>query len=165
MKQSTCYPKLIKDSILAKALAPNSPSVVELAKEFNLSPSTIYNWVHMSRKNAKQSNSPHRPHDKSAQKRLQAIIDTLGKSEEERNAYCRQHGFYAHHLDAWEAQVLESLGDAQTKQHKAESLQMKNEVKELKQDLNRKDKALAEVTALLILKKKADLLWGVSEDE
>ena len=38
-------------------------------------------------------------------------------------------------------------------------------MKQLKSDLNRKDKALAELTALLILKKKADLLWGGSEDD
>ena len=37
--------------------------------------------------------------------------------------------------------------------------------KELERDLNRKDKALAETTALLVLKKKADLIWGTGDKE
>ncbi|HEX4045015.1 MAG TPA: transposase [Gammaproteobacteria bacterium] len=88
----------------------------------------------------------------------------LGKTETERAAYCRGHGIYINHLDEWKKQVLESLGVANTKKHKAEYLLILNEVKQLKRDLHRKDKALAEVSALLILKKKADLLWGDSED-
>ena len=51
------------------------------------------------------------------------------------------------------------------KERKAQAAEAKNEIKELKRDLHRKDKALAELTALLILKKKADYLWGDSEDD
>ena len=68
--------------------------------------------------------------------------------------------------------MLESLGAAKpistasiTKESKAATQQMQDELKQLKRDLNRKDKALAELTALLILKKKADYLWGDSEDD
>jgi hypothetical protein len=59
---------------------------------------------------------------------------------------------------------LEALGAVSIKERKAENQQIVNEVKQLKRDLHRKDKALAEVTALLILKKKTDLLWGDNED-
>jgi hypothetical protein len=68
--------------------------------------------------------------------------------------------------------MLESLGaisttssGSSTKESKAATQQMQDEMKQLKRDLNRKDKALAELTALLILKKKADYLWGDSEDD
>ena len=36
MRQVTKYTDAIKASVLAKALAPNAPSVIELAKEFNI---------------------------------------------------------------------------------------------------------------------------------
>jgi len=41
----------------------------------------------------------------------------------------------------------------------------KKKIKELERDLARKDRALAETTALLVLKKKADLIWGSGENE
>jgi transposase-like protein len=166
MRQVTRYPTEIKASVLTKALAPNAPSVVELAKEFNIPYATIYSWVAnmLNNKPITQVSGPQRPQDKTAQDKLQAVIDTLGKTEAEQSAYCRQHGIYINHLEEWKKQMLESLGVANTKKHKAEHLLMLNEVKQLKRDLHRKDKALAEVSALLILKKKADLLWGDNED-
>lgn len=48
---------------------------------------------------------------------------------------------------------------------RAEMSELKAKIKELDRDLNRKNKALAETTALLVLKKKADLLWGNGENE
>jgi transposase len=91
-------------------------------------------------------------------------MDTLNQTQAERSAYCRQHGIYINHLDDWKKQILDSLGVVNTKKNKAEHLQVINEMKRLKSELRRKDKALAEVSALLILKKKADLLWGDNED-
>lgn len=168
MRKVTKYPAVLKASVLAKALAPNAPSVVELAKEFNIPYATIYAWVSrmLKKQNIKQADVPQRPQDKSAEAKFQAVLDTMAKTEPERGVYCRQHGIYTNHLDAWKKQMLEGLGavSAEAKEHKVEYQQAKVEIKKLKGDLNRKDKALAEVSALLILKKKADLLWGVDED-
>lgn len=166
MRQVTTYPAKVKASVLAKALAQNAPSVIELAKEFNIPYSTIYTWMTdmLNKKNIKQAGESQRPQDKSAQDKLQAVIETIDKTEAERSAYCRQHGIYINHLDDWKKQILDSLGVANSKKNKTEHLQIINEMKQLKSDLYRKNKALAEVSALLILKKKADLLWGDKED-
>jgi transposase len=166
MRQVTAYSKSIKASVLAKMMASNAPSVVELAKEFNIPYTTIYSWktAVLKKKNVTQLNVPQRPHDKSPEAKLQAVLDTMGMTEQEQGAYCRAHGIYSNHLDAWKKQMLEGLGVASTNERKAENLQTSKEIKKLKRDLERKDKALAEVTALLILKKKADLLWGGDED-
>ena len=166
MRQVTTYPAKIKASVLAKALAPNARSVIELAKEFNIPCSTIHTWMTgmLNKKNIKQVGESQRPQDKSAQDKLHAVIETMEKTEAERSAYCRQHGIYINHLDDWKKQVLDSLGVVNIKKDKAEHLQIINEMKQLKNDLHRKNKALAEVSALLILKKKAGLLWGDNED-
>ena len=37
--------------------------------------------------------------------------------------------------------------------------------RKLKRELDRKDKALAEAAALLVLSKKAEAIWGVKEEE
>ena len=166
MRQVTAYSKAIKASVLAKIMAPNAPNVVELAKEFNIPYATIYTWktAVLKKKNVTQLNVPQRPHDKSPEAKLQAVIDTLGKTEQEQGAYCRAQGIYSNHLDLWKKQMLEGLGVASSNERKAENQQTLKENKKLKRDLERKDKALAEVSALLILKKKANLLWGVDED-
>jgi len=175
MRQVTKYTDAIKASVLSKVLAPNSPGVIELAKEFNIPKATIHTWVfNMKKKNIKKESPQQRPKDQSATSKFQAVIDTMGKTEQEQSAYCRTQGIYSNHIEAWKQQMLESLGAASTtgsasssdtKESKAATQQMQDEMKQLKRDLNRKDKALAELTALLILKKKADYLWGDSEDD
>jgi transposase len=173
MRQVTKYTNAIKASVLTKALAPNAPGVIELAKEFNIPKATIYTWIlNMKNKNNKKERVQQRPKDQSPASKLQAVMDTLGKTEEEQSAYCRTQGIYSNHIDAWKQQILESLGAATSvadkgsitkeKGNTAASQRMQDEMKKLKSDLNRKDKALAELSALLILKKKADLLWGGS---
>lgn len=166
MRKVTLYPAGVRESVLAKALPPNSTSIVELVREFQIPYSTIRSWLTnvMNKQNTKQVNVPQRPKDKSAEDKLQAVIDTAGKTNEERGAYCRSNGMYINHLDEWKNQILEALSIISSKKYKADYLQATNEVKQLKRDLHRKDTALAEVSALLILKKKADLLWGDNED-
>lgn len=173
MRQVTKYTAAIKASVLSKALAPNTPGVIELAKEFNIPKATIYTWlINMKNKNSKKEQTRQRPKERSPAFKLQAIMDTLGKSEEEQSAYCRAHGIYYDHIETWRQQILESLGGAvstvdkaKEQESKAENQRIQDEIKTLKNDLKRKDKALAEVTALLVLKKKANLLWGESEDD
>ena len=173
MRQVTKYSAAIKANVLSKALAPNAPGVIELSKEFNIPKATIYTWMHnmTNQKDSEKKNSSVRPKDHSPASKLQAVLDTIGKTAEEQSAYCRTHGIYYNHLETWKQQMLEGLSVLPTKESsysvnesKAINQKMQNEVKQLTRDLNRKDKALAELTALLILKKKADLIWGDSED-
>ncbi len=173
MRQVTKYSAAIKANVLSKALAPNGPGVIELSKEFNIPKSTISTWIHNmpNEKDSKKNNDSKRPKDHSPAFKLQAVMDTIGKTEEEQSAYCRAHGIYYNHLETWKQQMLDGLSVVATKESssgikesKAINQKMQDEVKQLTRDLNRKDKALAELTALLILKKKADLIWGDSED-
>ncbi|HAT9067933.1 TPA: hypothetical protein JBD66_11515 [Legionella pneumophila subsp. pneumophila] len=173
MRQVTKYSAAIKANVLSKALAPNAPGVIELSKEFNIPKATIYTWMHnmTNQKDSKKNNNSERPKDHSSASKFQAVLDTIGKTEEEQSAYCRTHGIYYNHLETWKHQMLEGLNGVPTKESscsikesKAINQKMQHEVKQLTRDLNRKDKALAELTALLILKKKADLIWGDSED-
>lgn len=169
MRKVTSYPADVKASILAKAMAPNGANLVQLAKESNIPYATLYTWKKDMIKNSqiKATESSERPQDKSAASKLQAVIDNFGKTEEAQGAYCRANGIYPQHLATWKNEMLEALGGSMStkaKADKAENKKIKQEVKVLKSDLLRKEKALAEVGALLILKKKADLLWGEDED-
>lgn len=166
MRNCTQYTAEFKEQLLAKVFSPNSSSRVELAKQAGVPYGTLHTWIKMSKnKNViASSTSPLRPESQLPETKLRAVIETLDKTEAEKSAYCRAHGFYSHHLEAWRAQMLTGLGSVATsKKERVEYQELTKEIKQLKSDLNRKDKALAEVSALLILKKKADLLWGDSE--
>jgi len=56
-------------------------------------------------------------------------------------------------------------GGGLTAANRSEWAADKKKIKELERDISRKDRALAETTALLVLKKKADLIWGSGENE
>lgn len=166
MRKCAQYSSEFKEKLLAKVFSPNGSSTVELAKQSGVPYATLYTWIKMSKKQNvnPQHTIPLRPESQSAEAKLRAVLDTLDKTESERSAYCREHGIYLHHLNAWKEQVINGLGSLPSKKDKVEQQELKNENKKLKSELNRKDKALAEVSALLILKKKADLLWGDEED-
>lgn len=166
MRKITRYSESVKASILAKAIAQNGPNLVALAKENNIPYATLHSWKKNMLNQADKENKPgsQRPDDKSASEKLRCVQETMGKTAEEQGIYCRANGIYTHHLELWEKQMLEGLGLNTAKEQKVQAQQNKTEVKQLKQDLHRKDKALAEVSALLILKKKVDLLWGEDED-
>ena len=75
---------------------------------------------------------------------------------EARSAWCREHGLFEHQLTQWKAQLLtpaDPVGNA------GEVRRLKEEVKQLERKLTRKDKALAEAAALLVLQKKYQALW------
>ena len=85
-------------------------------------------------------------------------------SEVEINQVCREQGLYAHHIKQWKAELDNGLMSKQPTEA-AENKRLKQENKALKKELNRKEKALAEAAALLILQKKANRLWGYDEDD
>ena len=158
----------LKESILTKLVTPNGPSVVDLSNEFNIPLSTLYLWVSKMNKNnqdKKPETSSVTAGSRSAEYKLQAICDTASMTPEERSAYCRQHGLFMKNIDEWKQQLLVKLEPKDIKAQKAAQQLAEKESKKLKKELLRKDKALAEISALLILKKKADLLWGTISEE
>ena len=80
-------------------------------------------------------------------------------------AYCRKHGLYSFQLDEWKKEFLNSDSGSKKSKESSEIYGLKAENNSLKKNLLRKDRALAETTALLVLKKKADLLFGGQEDD
>lgn len=53
----------------------------------------------------------------------------------------------------------------QTRNERAQSKEDKKRIRQLEKDLQRKEKALAEAAALLILRKKAQAIWGDKEED
>ena len=125
----------------------------------------IYKWLKKFKNTTLKldDTAPCRPSDWEPSSKLKALQESFNLDGEELNSYCRKQGIYAHHLDEWRDDFMTSKKDDLSIKHKSELKLLKNQIKQLTQELNRKEKALAETAALLVLKKKANLIWG--EDE
>lgn len=72
------------------------------------------------------------------------------------HAWCREKGLFAHHLTSWRTAFC---ADSKVASGNRELRTLKDENDQLKRELVRKEKALAEAAALLILQKKFRALW------
>jgi transposase-like protein len=107
-----------------------------------------------------------RPQDWSAAEKFKAVMAFDQLAEAARGEFLRREGLHSDHIEAWRKSMQSGLeAGAGAPVTRAELNELKAENKELKRDLHRKNGALAETTALLVLKKKADLLWGTGENE
>jgi transposase-like protein len=154
--------------VLKKLLPPENRSIPEVAAEEGISEGTLYNW----RQQAKERGTPvpgsgKQSEDWSAEAKFAVVVETASLSEAALSEYCRSKGLYPEQVQAWRAACIQgTLSDAERrKQQREEARQAKRRIKELEKDLRRKDKALAETTALLVLRKKLDALWGEDSGE
>ena len=102
------------------------------------------------------------PHDWLPSQRLKALMDSHLMNEEQLSAYCRENGIYPHHIKAWKSDFLSDNQNAESLSRQ-EQKKLKQENKRLQKELNRKDRALSETAALLVLSKKCQAIWGEKE--
>lgn len=150
------------EQALVKVFSRGGRSVQAVADDINVNYHTLKNW--MTRKVVAKKNTPaakeKRPQDWSAQEQLVALHETHGMTGETLSAWCREHGIFPHHLNEWKTAFCADKKSAPADSKALRSLMDDNE--RLQREVLRKDKALAEAAALLILQKKFRALW---EDE
>lgn len=160
------YSEEFKRGMVKKMLAPGGPSATRLSKEVGIGQSTLSRWIRAMGAGSKMEGSL-RPQDWTAEQKWKAVTDAAGLGEAELGAYLRRAGLHSDHLHGWRNEMMDAVQKNPTAgRTKTELAQAKKRIRELERELRRKDKALAEATALLVLKKKADLIWGtVDEDD
>ena len=158
-----------RKAAVQKFLNRGSRQVKAVAREIGVTPWSLYQWSRRYAISPGMNKQDRRPQDWSATEKWKAVIEFEGLSPEKRGEYLRREGLHSEHIEAWKKSMqagLEQPGKGKKSQsERAEMSELKAENKELKRDLHRKDRALAETTALLVLKKKADLIWGTGENE
>jgi len=159
------YSAELRETVVRKALA-REMTQEELARTHGVSKSSVQQWVRKARERGETAmvSGDKRAREWSAEERFDALVDTHPMSEEELGAWCRRHGLHSHELAQWRRDALAGSAPVTgTKDERSQSKRLRQEVVALRKELIRKDKALAETAALLVLQKKAQLLWG--EDE
>ena len=149
-------------------------SLLEVAKVLGVGHSTLSKWIVKSRNN-EFNDMPNqliradmakdkRPQDWSLKDRFNLVLECNSLDEKAVSSLCREKGIYPHHIEQWKLDFVNgSAADSSTK-NVSQVKMLKTENKNLKKELNRKDKALAETAALLVLQKKVNAIWGTDED-
>ena len=160
------YPIQLKEAVLKKVLQGNKPHH-EIASAFGVGRSTICKWLKEYKQNGNLNlnSKEKRPRDWTAEERISALIKNGSMSADERTAWCRKKGIFTHNLDQWKKDALSAMTPKANKNQTEKERALKKEIFALKKDLHRKDKALAETAALLVLKKKIQEIWGEPEDD
>ena len=150
---TTHYTNAFKQQAVEKVLQRGDKTINSIADELNVNHYTLKNWLRPDYQRESMSNTPTytRPQDWSLEERFQLLMESSTLEGEALNAFCRQKGIFTHHLDTWKNAFI---APAQTATKTASDNVIKAENKQLKKELNRKEKALAEAAALLVLQKK-----------
>ncbi len=155
-----------QEQALIKVRDRGTRSVLDVANDLHMSVGTLRKWISKSNQTKSEviSPAPKLPDDLPAQswgpaQRLQALLETYALSEGQLHAWCREKGLFEHQLKAWRDGFCSGpAGDSRESKTALRELQVKND--ELQRDLRRKEKALAEAAALLVLQKKFQALLG-----
>lgn len=156
-----------KQAIIEKVLSKDGRTVKEIAKSHNIGYSTLKKWLKINLDHGIiDSDKPVKNNQAlSLSERFQHLMATASLDETATGVYCRENGLYAVQLTQWKEAFMAKDLTIKKQDNLAELKALRLENKQLKQDVKRKNSALAEATALLILKKKANLIWGEAGDD
>lgn len=157
-----------KEWVLRQMMAPLNRSVSELAEETGIHVVTLYSWRNKARAtgvvmpgNGKGSE------EWSSAEKFRVVLETMTLSETELSEYCRAKGLYPEQISQWKeaCEKANDQADNRLQHQKEKEKQSARRIKDLERELKRKETALAEAAALIILKKKANAIWGDGEDD
>ena len=162
------YSKEYSESILRRIMPPNSESIARIAKEEGISEQTLRNWQKRARRDGYAApGTDAQSEEWSTQDKFVIVVETASMNESELAEYARKKGLYVEQIKAWRDACMNANGGI-AKEAARLNRALKDSQKErrkLERELHRKEKALAEAAALLVLRKKARAIWGDPEDE
>jgi transposase-like protein len=146
---------------VARLLPPESSAIDLVSREVGISVATLERWRADALANGSGAGAGGQRWTAAA--RLQAVIITAAMDEATRSAWCREQGLFSAELEAWKRDAIAGLGEPRAASA-VEARHDRRRVKELERELHRKDKALAETAALLVLSKKLSAVFHDGED-
>ena len=156
-----------KNAVLKRMLPPNNMAIRQLSQAEGISEATLHKWRAEARgKGQLLPDADAGPEGWSSRDKFAAVLETAALNEADLAEYCRKRGLYPAQIAAWRA-ACEQANDwdrASTARLGLATKEEKKRIKDLERELARKDRALAETAALLVLRKKAAAIWGDGED-
>lgn len=132
----------------------------DVSREVGIGTDTLARW------RSDALSKPARDRAWTAAARFDAVLTTASMDEVAKSAWCRAHGTYAQQVATWQQSATQALADPGDKRFTPlQTKQDRRRIKELERELLRKDRALAETAALLVLSKKVSAIFNMGEAE
>ena len=176
------YPEVVKARMVRKMAGPAAWSATALADETGIPQPTLSRWlreagsvtgVNTAKKPLSERSAPptppapdtdapaaRRPQDLGPLERAKVVLEASELGDDELGEFLRRRGLHREQLAQWR-ETLEAALTSTPPRRRSES----QRVRELERELARKDKALAETTALIVLQKKVALRFGEDGDD
>lgn len=154
------YSETVKADVRRRMSPPQRQSVARISEELGIHVMTLYKWRKTWRLQGDVVPASQRePEGWSAADKFTVVLETAGLNATELSAYCRERGLYPEQADRWRQAAQDANENpvlTMKEQKELEKLraQDQREIKRLQKELRRKEKALAEAAALLMLRKK-----------
>lgn len=182
------YSDAFKSRMVQRMVGDRAVSATSLAMETGISQPTLSRWLRSVQDTSRPMSKRHktsptvtgrpssptpvpasapstptaparRAEDWSAEERLRVVSACAHLSEADLGAFLRREGLHEETLAEWRSAALDGLGGPRKATTDA------RRVRDLEKQLRRKDKALAEAAALLVLQKKVRQIWGDGDDD
>jgi transposase len=154
------FGQVFKDRAVARLLPPESAAITTVSQEMGVSVATLERWP------ADALSKLARERAWTAAARLEAVIATAAMDDAQRSAWCREQGLFPADLQQWRESATAALSQPEeARASPQETRDDRRRIKELERDLLRKEKALAETAALLVLSKKLEALFQPGGNE
>lgn len=150
MKEHQKYSQERREQALQRvALRTDNQTIESIAALVDVNVGTLKNWMKAAKKQSANTglNKPASAYTPPQQ--LDALLETAKLSNVEVSAWCREKGLFPHDLSAWRQGLTAPRSD-----ESAQLREVRRERDKFRLDLDRKNKALAETAALLVLQKK-----------
>lgn len=163
------YSELVRARTVRRMLGPGAVSATELARETGIPQPTLSRWLRGAASlrlvTTKDTSSEveaaaaveKRPQDWSPKERMQFVLEADGLGDQELGELLRRRGVHREQLDAWRTALADAFAQPNASRRSPEG----KRIRQLEREVARKDKALAETAALLVLQKKLHLLLPV----
>ena len=162
------YSVEVRERVVAQMMPPLNRKVLDLARETGITTVTLRTWRHQARAEGKVVPGDGKQADQwSSQDKFRVVLESASLNAAELAEYCRRKGLYVEQIKAWREACEQANRPPQPSQARREREADKaaqQRIKQLERELRRKEAALAETAALLVLRKKAEALWGKEED-
>jgi len=159
--------------MVEKLSGPNAMSATALSAEVGVSQATLSRWLKGAGTVERTMSAPDddkrpppptkRPQDWTAEEKWALVLEAAAVPQAELGAFLRRKGLHEAQLVEWRDAAMAGLQRPSKRERKAANIE-RLRVRKLERELRRKDKALAEAAALLVLKKKAQEIWGDEDD-
>jgi transposase-like protein len=162
------YSNELKASVLRRMMPPENRTVLDLSQETGITQTTLYGWRRSARARGIAVPGNGEPAEQwSSAEKFRVVLETAHLTEVALAEYCRSRGLYVEQVGQWRHGCEQGNARAEeaSQADRGALRQVRRRNLDLEKELRRKDKALAELAALLVLTKKLEAFRNNRENE